>query len=129
MEKGTRLRLLREKKDISQTEAARFLGLSKQTLYKYEKGIVTNIPSDVVERMATYYNTTPAYIMGWTDDPNKSAEDLIKDAYVEQQINSEKIEKAKALYNQYESLSPEKKASFDNYLKYLLSDVDLPHLH
>lgn len=65
MNKGERLIYLREKKSKSQTEAARYLGISKQSLYKYEKNIVTNIPSDVVERMATYYNTTPQYIMGW----------------------------------------------------------------
>lgn len=124
MNKGERLVYLREKKLKSQTEAARYLGISKQTLYKYEKNIVTNIPSDIVERMANYYNTTPAYIMGWDD---KTAEELLLNAYKQQIINKERQEKANALYDQYENLSPEKQAQFDTFLKFLQSDSDLPH--
>ena len=130
MIKGIKLIQLRNNVTLSQTEAARRLGISKQTLYKYEKDIVTNIPSDVVERMAKLYETTPAYIMGWEDETgSKTPEGQIIDAYNEQYANSEKIEKAKALYNQYESLSPEKQAQFENFLKFLLSEPDLPYLH
>ena len=67
MSKGDRLRQLREQIGMSQVEAAEKIGVSKQTLYKYEKDIVTNIPSDVIEKMAVIYNTTPAYLMGWSE--------------------------------------------------------------
>ncbi len=80
MNKGDKLRILRERKGKSQTEAARFLGLSKQTLYKYEKNIITNIPSDVIERIAKYYDTTPGYIMGWAEDTPEAKE--IRKAYI-----------------------------------------------
>lgn len=126
MNKGERLVYLREKKSKSQTEAARYLGISKQSLYKYEKNIVTNIPSDVVERMATYYNTTPQFIMGWEDEQGeKTPHGQLVDAYV----NMDRQEKANALYDQYESLPPEKQAQFDNFLKFLQSDTGLPRLH
>ena len=36
--------------------------------YKYEKDIITNIPSDVIERLSRALNTTPAFLMGWEDD-------------------------------------------------------------
>lgn len=65
MSKGERLRQLRSQKGFSQVEAAERAGVSKQTLYKYEKDIITNIPSDVIEKIAALYETTPAYIMGW----------------------------------------------------------------
>ena len=67
MSKGDRLRQLREQIGMSQVEAAEKIGVSKQTLYKYEKDIVTNIPSDVIEKMAVIYSTTPAYLMGWSE--------------------------------------------------------------
>ena len=68
MTKGERLRRLREEKGFSQVEAANRIGVSKQTLYKYEKDIITNIPSNVIEIMANIYDTTPAYILGWENN-------------------------------------------------------------
>lgn len=67
MTKGERIRELRMSKNISQTELADMIGQSKQTVYKYETNIVTNIPSDVVERIAIALGTTPSYIFGWSE--------------------------------------------------------------
>lgn len=102
MDKGTRLRLLREAKMVSQTDASLFLGISKQTLYKYEKNIVTNIPSDVIERMAKYYDTTPAYIMGWGEESE-----------VPHDISNED----RKLLDVYHALSPETRAAVDLLIK------------
>lgn len=65
---GKRIRQLREQQGYSQTYFAKKLNVSKQTLYKYENGIITNIPSDKVEKIAEYCGVTPAYIMGWEDN-------------------------------------------------------------
>ena len=64
---GDRIRELRIKLGIQQIELAEKCGISKQTLYKYENNIVTNIPSDKLELMAKYLNTSPAYLMGWEE--------------------------------------------------------------
>jgi repressor LexA len=65
---GNRIKLLREKCGYSQTDFADKIGVSKQTLYKYENDIVTNIPSDKVEAIASVCNVSPSYIMGWDND-------------------------------------------------------------
>ena len=65
MNKGERIKYLREKNEISQDELAFMLKISKQAISKYENGIVTNIPSDKIEQMANIFNVSPAYIMGW----------------------------------------------------------------
>lgn len=120
-DKGSRLIALRKKLGKSQVEAARFLGLSKQTLYKYEKNIITNIPSDVVERMASYYKTTPAYIMGWEDEAgNKTAHGQLVDAYVVSRKNKEILD----LYN---SAPLAVQVTVENYLKASKQILDLPH--
>lgn len=62
---GDRIKKQRESINISQTELAEKIGISKQTLYKYENNIVTNIPSDKIELIAKVLGTTPSYIMGW----------------------------------------------------------------
>ncbi len=64
---GERIRYLREKNGMSQTTLAEKSGISKQSLYKYEMGIITNIPSDKIEVIAKMLSTTPSYLMGWDD--------------------------------------------------------------
>lgn len=75
MKKGDRIRLLREKKGLTQEELAKLLYTKRQTISKYEKGIVTNIPSDRIEAMARILDTTPEYILGWDvgDQPAENA--------------------------------------------------------
>lgn len=70
MSTGQRIKSLRRKRGFSQVDLALEVGVSKQTMYKYENDIVTNIPSDKIEAIAEALFTTPSYLMEWTDDPN-----------------------------------------------------------
>jgi transcriptional regulator with XRE-family HTH domain len=65
---GDRIKALRERKGLTQDELAKFIDSTKQTIHKYENNIVTNIPSDKIEKIAQVLNTSPAYLMGWVDD-------------------------------------------------------------
>lgn len=67
-ELGQRLRELRTLAGLTLDEAGKRIGASKQTLYKYETGIITNIPLDKIEELAKLYRVSPAEIMGWSDD-------------------------------------------------------------
>lgn len=67
--KFERIARLRELMNIGQSELAERIGVSKQTLYKYENGIVSNVPSDKIEAMAKIFGVTPAYLMGWEEAP------------------------------------------------------------
>lgn len=62
-----RIKSVREKAGISQVDFAARMNVSKQTLYKYENNILTNIPSDKIEAAAKICNVSPAYLMGWID--------------------------------------------------------------
>lgn len=65
---GERIKEIRTKLGISQVDFADKINVSKQTLYKYENNIITNIPSDKIEAAARIGNVPPAYLMGWSDD-------------------------------------------------------------
>ncbi len=67
---GERIRNLREKADISQTDLAKMVDISKQTLYKYETNVVTNIPSNTIEKIAYVLKISPAILMGWENTLN-----------------------------------------------------------
>lgn len=62
---GERIKAVREGLGMSQVDFADKINVSKQTLYKYENNIITNIPSDKIEAAANIGNVTPAYLMGW----------------------------------------------------------------
>lgn len=70
---GDRIKSKRESLGITQTALADLIGTTKQNLYKYENGIISNIPSDKVEALASALHTTPAYLMGWEDRPSEKA--------------------------------------------------------
>ena len=68
MSKGLRIKELREAKNLTQEELAKLLNTKRQTISKYEKGIVTNIPSDRIEELAKILDSTPEYILGWEEE-------------------------------------------------------------
>lgn len=70
---GNRIKELRSAIGFTQTDLADKIGVSKQTLYKYENDIITNIPSDKIELMAHALNVSPAALMGW--DKEQSEQD------------------------------------------------------
>ena len=65
---GDRIKALRKKLRISQVDFADKIGVSKQTLYKYENNIITNIPSDKIEAIAVNFKISPSSLMGWDEE-------------------------------------------------------------
>ena len=73
MDIGGRIKVARELKKLTQEELGIACGTTKQTIFKYESGIVTNIPLDRLERIAEILDVSPAYLMGCgvTDSEDK----------------------------------------------------------
>lgn len=65
MSVGRRIRQAREAKGITQDELGKRCGTTKQTIFKYENGIITNIPLDRLERIAEILEVLPEDLMGW----------------------------------------------------------------
>ena len=68
---GDRIKSLRTSLNLTQIELANAVGVSKQTLYKYENNIISNIPSNCIEDIAKVLKTSPAYLMGWDDSDDE----------------------------------------------------------
>ena len=66
---GKKIKELREIKQITQEELAKYLGVAPQTVYKYEKEI--NEPDlKTTSKIAEYFNVTTDYLLGRTDNPD-----------------------------------------------------------
>lgn len=67
MDLKDRLKSARLAKKLTLDEVASKVGVSRQTIHRYESGVINNIPSDNIEKLAKALSTTPAELMGWND--------------------------------------------------------------
>ena len=65
-----RIRDLRQDKDLNQTQVAKMLGMSQTGYSKYETG-ENDVPTEVLIKLADFYNTSIDYILGQTNNPNR----------------------------------------------------------
>ena len=101
---GERIKKVRNKLGMSQVDFADKINVSKQTLYKYENNIITNIPSDKIEAAALLGNVSPAYLMGWT-----ISDEDIANVFVLHDLED--------IIDNIREFSPPEKAHFKNYLR------------
>ncbi len=62
-----RIKDLREDSDLNQTEIAKILHCSQRAYSYYESG-GHDIPTDILIRLADYYNVSTDYILGRTNN-------------------------------------------------------------
>jgi len=62
-----RLKGLREDRDLSQQYIAEFLDMKQPQYSRYERGI-RDIPTDILIKLAKFYNTSTDYILGLTTE-------------------------------------------------------------
>lgn len=70
-----RLRDLREDHDQKQETIAHYLHVTQATYSRYENGLV-DIPTEVLIKLARFYQTSTDYLLGLTDDPTPRKSDL-----------------------------------------------------
>ena len=63
----TKIRDLREDRDLNQTQVAEMLGMSQTGYSKYETG-ENDIPTQVLIALARFYHTSVDYLLGLTDE-------------------------------------------------------------
>ena len=65
---GDRIKEARQKLGYSAEQVAAFLGVSPATVYRYENGDISKLPSKFIKPLAEYLCVSPGYLMGWSDD-------------------------------------------------------------
>ncbi len=67
MTKGERIRARRRELGLTLEAVAIAAETSKQTIQRYENGVIENIPDGRLEAIARALSTTPAALMGWDE--------------------------------------------------------------
>ena len=69
---GDKIRAAREAAGLTQEELGKKCGTTKQTIYKYEIGKITNIPLDRLEKIADIVGVTTTSLLGWQPEERPS---------------------------------------------------------
>ena len=76
-----KIKELRQAKGLTLEQVANVVGVGKSTVRKWETGMIANMKRDKIAALAKALGTTPAYLMGWTEDKkdeeNISPEELV----------------------------------------------------
>lgn len=65
---GERIKARRIELGLSAEEVARKIGKDRSTVYRYESNDIVKLPTTVLEPLARALNTTPAALMGYSED-------------------------------------------------------------
>lgn len=105
---GERMKQARLALGYSAEQVASFLNVSPATIYRYENGDISKLPSKFIKPLAEYLCVTPAYLMGWTDEkPPEPPEDIPKNDDVRvlvrgfNSFSPEELEDVKTLMKMY----------------------------
>lgn len=95
---GDRIKKCRLSLDMTLEDVAKIVGITRQTVQKYESGVVSNIPSDKIELLAKCFSTTPAYLMGWAATAQlEEAQQEVSDLKAELKLVTDPHEKQRIL--------------------------------
>lgn len=69
---GERIKEKRLENKMTLLEVANALGVKEATVQRYESGEIKNLKQHTIARLAEIFDTTPAYLMGWEYEEDKS---------------------------------------------------------
>ncbi len=65
---GQRIKSAREQKNMTLEEVAKKCDTTKQTIFKYENEIVTNIPYEKILLLSKALDVSPSHLFGWEEN-------------------------------------------------------------
>ncbi len=77
MSVGERMKLRRKELNISADKIANELGVSRSTIFRYEKGDIEKLPTERLITIAKILKTTPEELMGWNTSNDFSSIEAI----------------------------------------------------
>ncbi len=64
---ANKIKELRKKNKLTLDDVAEALNTSKQTIHRYENGIISNVPHEKIKKLAEILCVSPSELMGWGD--------------------------------------------------------------
>lgn len=71
LDMAQKIKDLRLSQNLTLEQVANEVGVGKSTVRKWETGMIANMRRDKIASLAKALHTTPAYLMGWIDEPHR----------------------------------------------------------
>ena len=96
---GERIKLRRITLGLSADAVAEALGKNRATVYRYESDDIQKLPTTVLEPLSKVLQTTPSYLMGWTDEDSANKNTTIANVVNKLRSNDTFLSVAEKLCN------------------------------
>lgn len=97
---GDRIKNRRKKMGLNADQLANKLNVSRSTIFRYENGDIEKLPTNILEKLSTELQTSPAYLMGWEKE----------------------VEDKKDINITFNQLTPDRQKKVSNYANKLLDE-------
>lgn len=74
---GERIKDARLALGYSAEQVASFLNVSPATVYRYENGDISKLPSKFIKPLAEFLCVSPAYLMGWDENASETFHSIV----------------------------------------------------
>lgn len=81
MDIGDKIHQLRIANNMTLEELGNKVSVGKSTVRKWEQGIIQNMKRDKIDLLARALNCSPAYLMGWEENP-EDIQTRLTEAYI-----------------------------------------------
>ena len=71
---SARIKALFDEADKTYQELERATGIAKSSLQRYASGATSKIPLEAIKKIAHAFGVSPAYLMGWEQEPEELAD-------------------------------------------------------
>lgn len=69
---GERIKQRRIELGLSADQVAEKLNVDRTTIFRYERGAINKVPTDILAKLAQILYTSPTYLMGLSDESDKN---------------------------------------------------------
>lgn len=111
---GERIKQLRKKNKMTQSELGELLGVGRTAILKYEKNEVEDIPASKIKKMSTIFGVSPSYLMCFDQ---YDEEDLAQEVVLIETIQARWGKSTVSLLNSFLSLNDEGKLAVFKYVE------------
>lgn len=114
--------------DMTLEDVAKYVGVSRQTIQKYESGVISNIPKDKIEKLAKLFNVSPSKLVGWDNvekllnELNKNV-DILEKAYFSDENELKDFKKFQTTYMDYMN-----SLSHEEYIQHLANNKSIKEM-
>lgn len=114
------IRKLRAERSLTLEALGKAVGVSKQTIQRYENGQISTIPYDKIIALASALNVTPGYLMGWEE--GKEALVISKDGELSPIYEDPQKKRLMAYCEKLSRLTPEHQNTVTTMIDFLASE-------